>query len=95
MLNLQDVDICPRVELLDDLKVCLLNWRESGEQLIVMGDFNEVVRSFNITRYFDNIDMHEVILYKHGRTAPNTYYASLQLGRCKVFDAAILLSSGG
>jgi hypothetical protein len=72
MLNLQDIDQCPRIKLMDDLEMCLKDWRDLGEQLIVMDDFNEDVRSQNITQMFESLDMHVVIMYKHGKTAPNT-----------------------
>jgi hypothetical protein len=70
----ENTDECPRLKLMNDLRIFLQKSIELGDRLIVMGDFNEDVRSTFIHKFFKSLGMHESILNKHGNTAPNTYW---------------------
>jgi exonuclease III len=69
-----NIDECPRKQMMYDLRKFLSTSIESGDKIIVMGDFNEDVRSHFISRFFDSLGMHESIIGKHGENAPNTFY---------------------
>jgi exonuclease III len=69
----KDIDICPRQAFFDDLDKELQTWFDEGDQIIIMGDFNEDVRSRHIKNFFGKYGMTEMILRKHGQDAPNTY----------------------
>ena len=54
---------CPRLALLGDLEISLEQWTNTGEELIVLGDFNEDVRSSSLTdRLLRHKGMQEAIL---------------------------------
>lgn len=69
----KNIDTNPRTQLLDDLSVDLQEWTAQGDKLIVMGDFNEDVRGQTIQSWFQQFQMTEAILVKHGNNAPNTF----------------------
>jgi hypothetical protein len=73
MLQEKDCDMCPREMLLFDLHKDMTQWYNEGNTIIIMGDFNENVRDSNLQNYFLEFDMKEIILDRHGHTAPNTY----------------------
>ncbi len=68
-----DIDICPREQLLHDLKEFLIKCKEDGEQIITIGDFNDDIRGRVIQPFFQDLDMRELILELHGQEAPNTF----------------------
>jgi exonuclease III len=69
----QDIERCPRQVFLDDLETELQKWFDMGDQIILMGDFNEDVRSSKVSKLFAKFGMKEVILFKHRNKAPSTY----------------------
>jgi hypothetical protein len=68
-----EIDTCPRAQLFVDLQEFLSKCNEAGEQIIVMGDFNEDIRNRSITTFFEDMGMRELLLDLHGTNAPNTY----------------------
>jgi hypothetical protein len=69
----QDIDTCPRSQLLIDLKDFIQTCKGAGEQIIVLGDFNEDVWGRTINKFFTDLDMRELILDLHGNEAPHTF----------------------
>jgi hypothetical protein len=59
---------------LKDLSKCIASWKEEGDKLIVMGEFNEDIRANCIKNMFQGLGMREIILERRGNTAPNTYW---------------------
>jgi hypothetical protein len=68
-----DITECPRAVLLQDLGTQLKDLIKDNNQIIVCGDFNENVQGTKIKQFFQTYNMHELILFQHGTTAPNTY----------------------
>jgi hypothetical protein len=73
LLN-DDIDTCPRDRLLVDLSTQIQQWNIEGNKLIVMGDFNEDIRSSTILQTFQALNMREAITSIHGTNAPNKFY---------------------
>jgi hypothetical protein len=73
VLRDKDIDTCPRKQLLDDLAEEIKKGKNDGNQVIITGDFNEDVGGANITKYFSDLQMNEIILTQHDGPAPNTY----------------------
>ncbi len=69
----KDVDTCPREQFFLDLGRELRKWFDMGDQLVVMGDFNDDVRGQPVSSFFHQFGMKDVCINKHGTTAPNTY----------------------
>jgi endonuclease/exonuclease/phosphatase family metal-dependent hydrolase len=69
----QGLEVCPRQKFFIDLQLEIKKWIECGEQIVIMGDFNEDVRSSYINNYFKQFGMTEIITNQHGTNAPNTY----------------------
>lgn len=71
-----DCDECPVEALWSNLQAVLQPWFEAGEILIVSGDFNVDVRSEEITTFFNQFQMHKLIIENRGEdsiNAPNTW----------------------
>ena len=49
-------------------------WLKDGDQVVVMGDFNEDVRGSHLTEFFgdDELNLREVLIEKHGEEGPET-----------------------
>ena len=62
----------PRKRLLADLSSSMGEWIEAGDQLLIMGDWNCDIRDHGISAFFEEFDMHEVLLARHGTSAPAT-----------------------
>ena len=59
---------------MDDLSQEIQDWRNAGESIIVMGDFNENLASDSMKQWIDGLHMREVLLDKVGASmAPSTY----------------------
>jgi hypothetical protein len=71
LFDTQDIEGCPRdlftQHLLDDMKA----WLSQGDQLILMIDANEDIRSFQ--RAIQHTGMREALLHQHGNNAPATF----------------------
>jgi hypothetical protein len=65
-------DICPREAFIRDLSEDLDNWIGQGEQVIVALDANEDLRRGPMSMAFQQCNMREVLLTRHGKNAPPT-----------------------
>jgi len=65
----------PREVLMLDLQKEILEWKELGESIVVIGDWNEDIRSERLAEFKDRLGLHDVMLERLGDTAdqPNTY----------------------
>ena len=61
----------PRQAFLTDLGVLLKEWHGQGDQILVMGDLNEYVRSRQLRKFFSDHHMRELITDRHGK-GPDT-----------------------
>lgn len=62
----------PRKRLFTDLAASIYEWIDDGDQLLVMGDWNVDVREHTLTDFFAPHGMREVLLERHGESAPAT-----------------------
>ena len=62
----------PRHRLFTDLSSSMDEWIETGDQVIIMGDWNMDTRDLSLVNFFKEHGMHEVLLAKHGQSAPAT-----------------------
>ena len=65
-------DICPREAFVRDLCNEIDTWLEQGEQLIVALDANEELRRGPVSTAFQQRNLREVLLSRHGHNAPPT-----------------------
>ena len=63
----------PRKQMLNDLQKTINKWRRNQEQVILMMDCNEDVRSLRMRKFLDDVGMKEAIHDWHGSNAPATY----------------------
>ena len=63
----------PREQMLIDLQNKISQWTGQGEQVVLMMDCNEDVRSNQMKKFLDEVRMKECILEKYGEDAPATY----------------------
>ena len=64
----------PREALMEDLKLDIDKWREKGDSIIIMGDFNEDIRSQGLVDWRESMNLREVLLDGLGDDiAPSTY----------------------
>ncbi len=68
-----DIDTCPRIQILRELSNSIVQWKCQGEQVIVMGDFNESINGSTISNFFAELDMKELILDIHPNLIINTF----------------------
>ena len=57
-----------------DLAKAITQWQRAGEQLVVMGDWNEDVTGQSLSRWMDTFDLKEAITMTHGTNPPPTYH---------------------
>ena len=62
-LTAEGISTCPREQLRIDLKEEITRWSIAGDQLIIMGDWNEDVR--DQAEWFEAQGLREVILEQH------------------------------
>jgi hypothetical protein len=55
-------DECPRKQLLTDLKEIINKWIVEGDQIVVIGDFNDDIRTGFVKSTFDALNLEELIL---------------------------------
>ena len=67
--------VCPRELLLQDLQNEIIQWKSSGDSIVVMGDFNEDVRSPTMECWRERLGLHEALLdrIQDPLLAPPTY----------------------
>jgi hypothetical protein len=68
-----DIDDCPRLQILNELRDSIVKWKNQGEQLLVIGDFNESIQGSTISQFFEQLDMKELILDLHPTLTINTF----------------------
>ena len=66
---------CPREMFILDLQNEILDWKELGDSIVVIGDWNEDVRCDRIVDFKERLGLHDVMLEKLGndQEPPNTY----------------------
>ena len=69
-----DDNRCPRKAILDDLIIQLNQWKAEGDQLIVMIDCNEDIRSTTIKNTFRSIGLRDAITHNRDRDSPATFH---------------------
>ena len=85
----------PREQMLNDLQKTINKWRRNQEQVILMMDCNEDVRSSRMRKFLDDVGMKEAIHDRHGSNAPATYIEG-QLPIDGLFaTSAITIRAGG
>ena len=70
MLQAQDDDRCPIIAFWEDFWNALDKWIESGDHIVVGGDFNEDTTNQDLVRKFRNRGMQSPILEKHPSLRP-------------------------
>ena len=63
----------PRQQMLDDLQLAIVQWKEEGHQIVLQMDCNEDVRSTAFQRFLQTTGLRDSILHRHGTNAPATY----------------------
>ena len=69
-----DDDRCPRIAFMNDLLRQLLQWKEDGDQLILMIDCNENISSPSIKNAFREVGMKEAITHGRDTTTHATFH---------------------
>jgi len=64
---------CPQVAMVEDLKRQLQEAHDTGDQLIVGGDFNLDMRSNVWKQIMEEFTLENAIFHRHGEEGPNTY----------------------
>jgi hypothetical protein len=95
LAEISNIYECPRDLFFKDLKTLLSPWQISGDTIIVGGDFNEDIRSTEITDFFDELLMKETILPRHDQQAPNTYDRGSRPIDGIFCSAGLLIQAGG
>jgi hypothetical protein len=66
-------DRCPREAFITDLMIEIQETLQEGDNIIVMLDGNEDMRSGALSEAFHSCHLREVILEWHGPNTPSTY----------------------
>jgi len=69
----KNLDCCPRLKLLEDLKAEIHNWQEAGEQVILLADMNEDVTALTFHKFCQDLNLVEAISTLHGRSPLPTH----------------------
>ena len=68
------VDNNPRQVFLEDMTMEVKEWKEQGDHIIVMGDFNDDLRAGDVKTMFEELDMVEAITSQNeGLDLPATF----------------------
>ena len=67
--------ICPKEMFYMDLKEEIIKWKEQGDGIIVLGDFNTNVQSQELTDWKESLTLHDVMIDRLGenKKLPPTY----------------------
>ena len=57
----------------EDLAKAIVQWQNEGDQLILMGDWNEVIVNGNLTKWMNTFGLSEAITDMHGHNPPPTF----------------------
>ena len=71
--QLAHLKVDPILKFWNDLADSIIKWQANGEQLILMGDWNEDVKGANLTKWMGLFAMREAITSKH-HTAPPQHF---------------------
>ena len=72
----KNIQTCPRMQFLTDLRIFITQCQQSQEHLIVMGDFNDPVTQAPISAFFTSLGMHNILhsyLGSNYTSSPVTY----------------------
>jgi len=69
----QGKSICPRDQILADLKTQVAEWTLEGDTAIVLANINEDIRTEPITSAFQQMGLRETMTTQHGIQGQNTY----------------------
>lgn len=86
---------CPRDLFFSDLRELLFPWQDSGDTIVVGGDFNEDIRSTTMINFFKELLMQEKILNRFDQQAPNTYDRGSRPIDGIFCSAGLVVKSGG
>ena len=64
---------CPRDLFIADLKDEIIAWKEAGDQIVLMLDCNEDVRTGQFTKIMQELGLVETVTTQHGSDGPPTY----------------------
>ena len=71
--QLEYLHMDPTAAFWEDLAKAIVHWQNKGDQLILMGDWNEVIVSGNLTKWMNTFGLSEAITNMHGRNPPPTF----------------------
>ena len=63
----------PTTAFWNDLAQAIVDWQAAGEQLVIMGDWNEDIVGSTITNWMQVFGLKEAITARHGNQPPPTY----------------------
>eukprot|EP00957_Ditylum_brightwellii_P119553 9122014-Ditylum_brightwellii.AAC.1 len=61
---------------MQDIKEQVQQWMDKGDQVFLMGDFNEFILKNSMVTFFANLGMRELITQRHGQHGPATSQAN-------------------
>jgi hypothetical protein len=67
------VHCCPRQRFTEDLLVCLQEWVDAGDQIVLLMDANEDVREGELADKLAEVGLTDLIMGRHGREGPPTF----------------------
>ena len=70
ILDAKKINICPRLQMLDDLGNEIQKWMEEGDQIILLIDLNEEVTSSPAARKLISLGLQECITNRHSEDMP-------------------------
>ncbi len=71
--NSKGSDICPRLAFLQDLCAAINEFKETGDNIILLLDGNTDMKRSDLQKVLESCQLREVILEKHGVHGPSTY----------------------
>ena len=71
--NSKGSDICPRLAFLQDLCSAINEFKETGDNIILLLDGNTDMKNSDLQKALEFCQLREVILEKHGVHGPSTY----------------------
>ena len=60
----------PTAAFWEDLARAIVEWQNEGDQLIMMGDWNEIITNGNLTEWMETFGLSEAITDVHGPNPP-------------------------
>eukprot|EP00957_Ditylum_brightwellii_P059526 4520089-Ditylum_brightwellii.AAC.1 len=63
---------CPRAAILKGIADLIKKWKEDSKQVILMGNINKNIKSSNIKKFFNDLDMQELTKERHIPSGPAT-----------------------